>query len=106
MRSSLLFSVLLSGSLALAATTTKKTFVVPHTEGADDAPAVRAALPNFTSDSIILFEKGKTYNIWTPLNFGTLTNVEIAFEGNVTLPQSIPEVQGGLSFNVFRDTFD
>lgn len=81
-------------STVFAAASQKKTFVVPHTEGADDAVAVRAALSNFSSDSIILFEKGKTYNIWTPINFGTLTNVEIAIEGNITLPESIPEVQG------------
>ncbi|KAF8586264.1 glycoside hydrolase family 28 protein [Ramaria rubella] len=68
-------------------------FVVPHKEGADDAIAVRAALAEFNSSSTILFEKGKTYNIWTPLDFGTLTNVEVAIEGNITLPSNISEVQ-------------
>jgi hypothetical protein len=85
-------------SLLLAASSVAygqaKTFVVPDTEGADDAVAVRAALANFSSDSIILFEKGKTYSILTPLNFGTLMNVEIAIEGNITLPSNISEVQG------------
>ncbi|KDQ20171.1 glycoside hydrolase family 28 protein [Botryobasidium botryosum FD-172 SS1] len=70
-----------------------KTFVVPHTAGKDDAPAVRAALASYRSDSTILFQKGITYNILTPIDFGTLTNVEIAIEGNITLPAEIPVVQ-------------
>jgi len=89
------FSGLLGYCAVALAATKSKTFVVPHTDSADDAVAIRAALGNFTSDSTILFEKGVTYNIWTPLNFGTLNNVEIAIEGNITLPNSIPEVQGG-----------
>lgn len=42
-----------------------KTFVVPHTAGKDDSPAVVAALANYSSDSLILFKKGITYNLWT-----------------------------------------
>ncbi|GJJ13217.1 hypothetical protein Clacol_007468 [Clathrus columnatus] len=72
-----------------------KTFVVPHQDGIDDAIAVRNGLANFNSDSVILFEKGTTYNILTPLNFGTLTNVDIVIEGNITLPSNITQVQGG-----------
>lgn len=42
-----------------------RTFVVPHTVGKDDSPAVIAALPKYNSDSRILFKKGVTYNLWT-----------------------------------------
>lgn len=42
-----------------------KTFVVPHVDGKDDSPAVVAALANYSSDSLILFKKGVTYNLWT-----------------------------------------
>ncbi|CUA67839.1 hypothetical protein RSOLAG22IIIB_03269 [Rhizoctonia solani] len=70
-----------------------KTFVVPHVDGQDDSPAVVAALANYSSDSLILFKKGVTYNLWTPINFGSLTNSEIAFEGNATLPIDIATIQ-------------
>ncbi|KAF8527382.1 pectin lyase fold/virulence factor [Hysterangium stoloniferum] len=90
--------LIFTASTALASIT--NTFVVPHVDGADDAPAIRAALANFRSHSCILFEKGKTYNIWTPLDFGTLTNVEVAIEGNITLPKSIPEVQAIVNASV------
>jgi hypothetical protein len=42
-----------------------KTFVVPHVDGKDDSPAVVAALANYSSDSLILFKQGVTYNLWT-----------------------------------------
>lgn len=42
-----------------------KKFVVPHTPGADDSPAVIAALANYTANATILFKSGVTYNIWT-----------------------------------------
>lgn len=76
--------------------TTSSTFIVPHlSNGADDAPALRAALPAVRNGtySRILFEKGTTYQLLTPVDFGTLNGVEIALEGNVSLPNSIPDVQ-------------
>jgi hypothetical protein len=45
-----------------------KTFVVPHVNGKDDSPAVIAALANYSSNSLILFKKGVTYNLWTVSN--------------------------------------
>ncbi|CCO27515.1 hypothetical protein BN14_01495 [Rhizoctonia solani AG-1 IB] len=70
-----------------------KTFVVPHVDGQDDSPAVAAALANYSSDSLILFKRGVTYNLWTPINFDSLTNSEVAFEGNATYPTSIAAIQ-------------
>jgi hypothetical protein len=71
-----------------------KTFVVPHTAGQDDTPGLTAALANFTSDSTILFQNGVTYNIFTPIKFPVLNNVEIQIEGNLTYPTDIPTIQG------------
>ncbi|KAG8764316.1 hypothetical protein FRC12_008200 [Ceratobasidium sp. 428] len=78
-----------------------KTFVVPHVNGQDDSPAVVAALANYSSDSLILFKKGITYNLFTPINFGKLTNVEIAFEGNATYPTDIATVQAEVAKSTF-----
>ncbi|KAJ1309256.1 hypothetical protein OPQ81_004920 [Rhizoctonia solani] len=78
-----------------------KTFVVPHVDGKDDSPAVVAALANYSTDSLILFKKGITYNLWTPINFGSLANSEIAFEGNATYPTDITTVQAEVAKPTF-----
>ncbi|ESK92386.1 glycoside hydrolase family 28 protein [Moniliophthora roreri MCA 2997] len=87
-----LFGFLFLGLLQLAAAW--NTFVVPHTPGQDDTPALVAGLANRTSDVTILFEKGITYNILTPVRFPTFQNVEVRIEGNITLPDNIATVQG------------
>lgn len=69
------------------------TFTVPHTNGADDVPGLMAAIGNYTSNASILFKEGVTYNIWTPIKFPTLTNVEVRIEGNLTYPTDIPTIQ-------------
>ncbi|KAK0209211.1 pectin lyase fold/virulence factor [Desarmillaria ectypa] len=69
------------------------TFVVPHADGQDDTPGLTASLANFTSKSTILFQKGVTYNIFTPVKFPKLTNVEVVIEGNITYPSDIAAVQ-------------
>ena len=73
-----------------------KTFVVPHSDGQDDTPALTAALAsgNFSINSTILFAEGTKYNIFTPIKFPTLTNVEVAIEGNLSYPDSISTIQG------------
>jgi hypothetical protein len=71
------------------------TFVVPHTAGQDDTPALTAALAghSYSSDSTILFQSGVTYNIFTPIKFPVLHNVEIQIEGNLTYPKDISKIQ-------------
>ncbi|KAJ3888884.1 pectin lyase-like protein [Lentinula edodes] len=69
------------------------TFIVSHTAGQDDTPALTAAIANYSSNSTILFQKGITYNIFTPIKFPTLTNVEILIEGNLTYPTNITAIQ-------------
>ncbi|EKM61813.1 glycoside hydrolase family 28 protein [Phanerochaete carnosa HHB-10118-sp] len=70
-------------------------FTVPHTSGRDDTPGVMQALSvgNVTSNATILFEKGTTYNIFTPISFPIMHNVEVAIEGNLTYPTDIPTIQ-------------
>lgn len=81
-----------------------KTFVVPSAGGgADDTPALLAALPEYTANSTILFKKGVYYNILTPIRFPVLTNVEVRVEGNLTYPTDIPTIQGKLSFGATCD---
>ena len=72
-----------------------QTFVVQHTDGQDDTPALTAALASgkYSANTTILFEKGKTYNIFTPITFPALNNVEVAIEGNLTYPEDIPTIQ-------------
>ncbi|KIJ66606.1 glycoside hydrolase family 28 protein [Hydnomerulius pinastri MD-312] len=70
------------------------TFVVPHTDGADDTPALLAAVSGYTSDASIVFQANTTYNVWSPITFPPLTNVEVRIEGNLSYPMSIETVQG------------
>jgi len=71
-----------------------KTCVVPFGgSGVDDSDAVRALLPDCSTDAEIVFSSCTTYNISTPIDFGTLSNVTISILGNLDLPQSIPYVQ-------------
>jgi hypothetical protein len=80
-------AVLVSNALAW------KQFVVSHSLGQDDTPALMAALPEVANNASIVFEKGITYNIFTPIVFPVLNNVEIAIEGNLTYPTDIPTIQ-------------
>ncbi|TKA73655.1 hypothetical protein B0A55_06504 [Friedmanniomyces simplex] len=85
-------------SLALLALTSLtsafQTCVVPlGGPGIDDSDAVRALLPNCSANAEIVFSSCTTYNISTPINFGTLSNVTISILGDLNLPASIPYVQ-------------
>ncbi|WWC59101.1 uncharacterized protein I303_101649 [Kwoniella dejecticola CBS 10117] len=82
---------------ALSALTTviaQQTCVVPFGGyGVNDVEALTALLPNCSNDATIVFQDGVKYNISTPVDFGTLNNVEIQINGNLQLPKSIPYVQ-------------
>lgn len=90
----------LHGILALlpAAVGAWQTVVVPHSSNrtADDAPLLRSALAsgNFSANTTILFQRGVSYNIFTPVKFPVFQNVEVAIEGNLTYPSDIATVQG------------
>lgn len=90
---------LLALSLLASTTVAWNTFVVPHTDGADDTPALSAALAsgNYSANSTILFKKGVYYNILTPIVFPKFTNVEVAIEGNLTYPESKSAIQSAYS---------
>jgi hypothetical protein len=85
------------------------TFIVPHSVGQDDTSALANVLSsgNLSANTTILFEKGVTYNIFTPLKFPKFTNVEVAIEGNLTYPNNISAVQGtiySITLTVIFDT--
>lgn len=73
------------------------TFTVPHSTNAsaDDTPALMNALASgkFNTNATILFEKGVHYNIFTPIKFPVLNNVEVRIEGNLSYPVDIGGIQ-------------
>jgi len=86
-------SILSSVSLALAWTT----YVVPHSGGNDDTPALAAALsadPKLATNATILFEQGLTYNILTPIVFPRFENVIVSVQGNLSYATDIKATQG------------
>jgi hypothetical protein len=88
-----LVSAISSVSLALAWTT----YVVPHSQGHDDTPALTAAFaanPELAHDATILFKKGVIYNILTPIHFPYFTNVIVSVQGNLTYAVDIQATQG------------
>ena len=93
MRLTHLVSALSSVSLALAWTT----YVVPHSEGYDDAPALIAVLaadPQLATNATIMFERGVTYNISTPIHFPRFENVIVSVQGNLTYAADVKATQG------------
>ena len=94
--SSLLFSLAVLASTCSSVAQAWTTFSVPHVDGQDDTPALMTAMSSssLSANATILFEKGITYNIFTPIKFPSLRNVEIAIEGNLTYPDDITSVQG------------
>lgn len=91
---STVFSTTVSKTGPPSQLTTTKTFVVPHVPGQDDTPGLAAVLSNYSTNATILFQKGITYNIFTPIKFPKLTNVEVRIEGNLTYPSDIATIQG------------
>jgi hypothetical protein len=88
-----LASALSSVSLALAWTT----YVVPHSAGNDDTPALAAALsanPKLATNATILFKQGVTYKILTPIRFPYFENVIVSVQGNLTYAADIQATQG------------
>ena len=82
-----------SASLVLAWTT----YTVPYSGGKDDTPALTAALaadPLLTSNATIVFEKGVTYNILTPIRFPRFENVIVSVQGNLSYAADIQKTQG------------
>ena len=80
-------------SLATAWTT----YVVPYASGNDDTPALTAAFSKnsaLSADATIVFRKGVTYNILTPLVFPSLQNVIVSIQGNISYAADIKKTQG------------
>ena len=89
-----LVSALSPMSLALAWTT----YVVPHCKGNDAAPTLAAAFatnPKLATNTTILFEKGTTYNILTPIQFPYFENVIVSVQGNLVYAADVNATKGG-----------
>jgi hypothetical protein len=89
-----LASALFFVSPALAWTT----YVVPHSQGHDDTPALTAAFaanPKLARNATILFQQGVIYNILTPIHFPHFENVVVSVQGNLTYAADIQATQGG-----------
>ncbi|KAL5534476.1 hypothetical protein ACEPAG_938 [Sanghuangporus baumii] len=97
-----LFATLLVNSVLAAAWST---FVVPHTDGADDTHGLVAAVANYTRNSTILFEKGITYNIFSPITFPKFTNVEVSIQGNLTYPTNISSIQAAVTSSTYSGSW-
>ncbi|THH19377.1 hypothetical protein EW146_g1787 [Bondarzewia mesenterica] len=67
--------------------------LIPHADGSDDAAELSAVLADYATNATILFEKGVTYNMFTPVKFPVLNNVEVSIQGNLTYPNDIATIQ-------------
>lgn len=68
--------------------------VVPSSNDAsDDSSAIASAFAQCSSDSIIEFSAGVNYNVFKPIKATNLSNVELAVNGNLHLPQDIASVR-------------
>ena len=86
-------SVLSSVSLALAWTT----YVVPHSGGNNNTPALAAAFsahPKLATNATIPFKQGLTYNILTPIVFPRFENVIVSVQRNLSYAADIKATQG------------
>jgi galacturan 1,4-alpha-galacturonidase len=72
-----------------------KTCIVPknQTVDGDDSPGIMATVKNCGSNSRIVFSANTTYNLWTPISFAGLTNIEFLIDGNLTLPANVSQVE-------------
>ncbi|KAK8038979.1 polygalacturonase [Apiospora rasikravindrae] len=71
-----------------------KTCIVPKNEtGTDDTPNIVKTTAECGDHSRVVFEKGTTYSLWTPLQLKSLSNVEFVFNGNVSLPDNVSYVE-------------
>ncbi|KUJ10523.1 pectin lyase-like protein [Mollisia scopiformis] len=74
---------------------TAKRCIMPKnsTLNGDDTPAILSASSSCLTNSTIVFSAGQTYNLLTPLSFTNLNNVDLLFEGNVSLPSDVSVVE-------------
>lgn len=80
-------------------------YVVPHSGGSDDdSPALAAAFsanPSLSTNATVLFQKGVTYNILTPIVFPRLQNVLVSVQGNLSYAADVVATQGARFVRTF-----
>jgi polygalacturonase len=83
-----------TSSVSGSAESARSTCLVAHMNGTDDTPFITRALTQCGNESVIVFQEGITYNVWTPAWLENLSNVEIRIYGNLTLPTNMSYIQG------------
>ncbi|KAG8929211.1 hypothetical protein FRC03_001121 [Tulasnella sp. 419] len=82
---------------ALAASVSAgKTCTVKYS-GGDDSANIKAAFKSCSKDATVVFDKKYTYKFYTPIMTEGLKNVKILVEGNIDLPNSIPDIQRAIN---------
>ncbi|CZR62736.1 probable endopolygalacturonase, partial [Phialocephala subalpina] len=61
--------------------------------GGDDTPSILSASASCLANSTLLFSSGLTYSLLTPLSLTNLNNVTLSFEGNISLPSNVSQVE-------------
>lgn len=78
----------------LAQSTRTKTCNIEPAKGTEDSStAILAAFKECHSNAKIIFKEGADYNIFTPMVFPTLKNVEVHMGGTLHMSKDIPAVQ-------------
>jgi hypothetical protein len=89
----ILFIICCISAFKVAAQGKGKTCTVQSSNGkSDDSISFEEALKSCSSNAIIHFKDGISYNIWTPIK-ASLNNVEIQVNGNLSLPNNMKTVQ-------------
>ncbi|ORY67181.1 glycoside hydrolase family 28 protein [Pseudomassariella vexata] len=72
-----------------------KTCTVPKNTPSqvDDTPIIKATTAECGDTSRVIFQAGVTYNLMTPLELKGLNNIELVFNGNLTLPDNLTYVE-------------
>ena len=70
----------------------QKTCKVP-VGGQDDTPAIQNTVAMCGNNSRVILEAGETYHLMTPLQLDSLNNVELVFNGNVSLPRNVTLIE-------------
>jgi Glycosyl hydrolases family 28 len=93
LRALFLFIICCIAIFEAAAQSKGETCTVQSSNGkSDDSPSFEEALKLCSSNAVIQFKDGISYNIWTPIK-ASLNNVEILVNGNLSLPNSMKTIQ-------------
>jgi galacturan 1,4-alpha-galacturonidase len=79
--------------------------VVKAVPDGDDSAAITAAFQNCSTNGRVLFQRGVTYNAYSPMQFLDLNNVRVEINGNIQLPNNISYIQNKVAQITREGTF-